>query len=274
MIKRKKILLGNKDIISRKIKDFQIDVQLNKTGRELVPNSYENTFDLLKQYKRERNNCRNFRIYGTIDSPFIECDNLTMCIFKNEPQISGTTPELSAYYINTVISKPLISENWECKNLFNKKKGKFLIELDSYIDSDYVYIYFADISPEYQNLFKIQLVYRYNTINIMGENVVQVVPYGSDEAILDIDGNVLLIDNDFDFFYNKHWVKQSIAINKIRQKKWIPDESTAICVQEIVYTGGTLSDVYPETEQQFIPGELFPVVEQLQMLTSTTIMSQ
>lgn len=254
MIKRKKILLGNKDVISRKIQDFSVDIHLNQTPREFVPNKYDNTFDLLRQYKKERNNCRNFRIYGVIDSPFIDCDNLQIDVLKNEPQIVAGVIDFGNDYIKTVQSKPLISNNWECKNLFNKKKGKFLVELDDYTDSDFVYFYFSDASVFCQNLFKRQLVYRYNTLNIMGERVVDLIPYGSDEAILDIDGNVILVNNDFDFFFNKHWIRDSITMNKIRKTKWIAEEETAFCVQDAFgnYTGWkqykNLEEIYEDNK--------------------------
>ena len=113
-------------------------------------------------------------------------------------------------YIKTIQTSSVISESWNPSNIFNKKKGKYLIELDNYNEYDSVYVFISGLPENYSNLFKFQLVYRYEIINLAGEKEVKLVPYGKDEAIVDINGEILPIVNDFNFFYNKHWVKKNI----------------------------------------------------------------
>ena len=62
MDERKKILLGDKDILTRKIKDFYLDINLSKDNKEILPQKYDNVFDVNKFYEQERNECRNFTI--------------------------------------------------------------------------------------------------------------------------------------------------------------------------------------------------------------------
>jgi hypothetical protein len=59
MDKRKKILLGNKDILSRTIQDFYIDINLSKDNREMLPYKYDNIFDITNFYNKERKECKD-----------------------------------------------------------------------------------------------------------------------------------------------------------------------------------------------------------------------
>jgi hypothetical protein len=238
MIERKKILIGNQDVKSRSLQDFYVNINLDRSVREFIPNTYENGFDLLKQYKKERNSCRNFRVYGIINSAFVDCDNLQLIVFKKYPETINSLILSSPDYIKTINTTPLISKDWTSTNIFNKKKGKFLLELDNYTKSDYVYIYINDMQG-YQNIFSQQLVFKYENLNSMYENQEIIIPYGTNEAYVDINGNIIEVNNDFDFFYNKHWVKKNITINKIRQKYWIGDESSAYCISNL--TSGNLN---------------------------------
>jgi len=226
MIRRKKILLGDKDIKSRENKDFDITINLNKTYREIVPYKKENVFNQISQYQSERDNCRNFRIYGTIESMYQDCDNFVIHIFKEKPNLTDLTATGTVNintingYLKTSKTYPSISNSWDSKNLFFKKKGKFLIELDDYYESDFIYLFFPEIYDTQENLFKRQLVYRYKTLNLKGEEIIKDISYGQQNSIVDIDGNIVEVDNDFDFFYNKHWIKEEIKLSYIRPTSW------------------------------------------------------
>lgn len=240
MIERKKILLGDKDVKSRSIQDFYVNVNLDRTVREFIPNKYENGFDLLSQYKKERNSCRNFRVYGIVDSAFIDCDDLEITIFNQYPITINSLIMTSPNYVKSIKTTPLNSKDWVSTNIFNKKKGKFLLELDNYTESDYIYFYINDLGS-YENIFSQQLVFKYENLNLMYENQEIIIPYGTNESFVDINGNIIEVNNDFDFFYNKHWVKKNITINKIREKYWIGDEESAYCISDIAQTDFNLS---------------------------------
>ena len=79
---KKKILLGEKDIMSRENEDLFLNINLNSTFSELRDNTYTNVFDIEKQFKKERNASRDFRIYGIIDSTTTDSDNLSLYIYS------------------------------------------------------------------------------------------------------------------------------------------------------------------------------------------------
>ena len=83
MDEKKKILLGDKDIMSKDNEDLFINLNLNKTFNEIRDEKYENVFDISKQFDKERNSSRDFRIYGIIDSTIIDCNNLKLYAYKS-----------------------------------------------------------------------------------------------------------------------------------------------------------------------------------------------
>jgi len=214
MEKIKKILHGDKDIINRKSEDFYLFIDLHRTAREFVPNKYDNVFNITDQYNKERNSCRNFRIYGQITSSDFDCTNLKLFVFKDIPNYSlyphfSTDPN----YLTETTTKPIVSNSWKYNNIFKKQVGKYLIEIDNFTETaDTVYIHIIDINPNAKNLYKCKLVYNYTTTDIFGNEITKTIPYGTDGSVVDINGNIIEVNNDFDFFYNKHWIKKNIDI--------------------------------------------------------------
>jgi len=227
---RKKILLGEKDIITRQNENFNIDINLTQSHREIIPYKFDNNFDLKKQYNIERNSCRNFRIYGTIESPFIDCDALFIHIFNKKPIIEDAIMSNNDGYIKSIAVTPVTSELFNTSNIFNKKKGKYLIELDKY-EYDKVFFFISGLeSDNYQNVYERQLVYRYETLNSLGENTLKLVPYGTENTVVDINGNILPVSNNFNFFYDKHWIKEDIKLTYKRLTHWVPFDP--ICISQ------------------------------------------
>lgn len=266
MLKRQKILLGKEDIKIRENEDFSIDINLSGNLREIVPYKKENNFNLAIQYAKERNNSRDFRIYGTIESIFEDCDNLIVHVFSKKPDVEGLEVEIQANanidtfegYMKTTKTSSVISNAWNPVNIFNKKKGKFLVELDHDIDGysdgelDFVYLYFPELNDDQENLFKRQLVYRYKTLNFQGEPSIELIPYGNTDIFIDIDGNYIDVQNDFDFFFNKHWIKENIKLNYSRSMYW--RHETGVCdsiVRDIKLIPYTDSSVCEDGERVY-----------------------
>lgn len=68
MKKIKKIVLGSTGFFGQENIDLYLDVNLNRNFNEVRPETYENDFDIKKQFDRERNESRDFVLYGLIDS--------------------------------------------------------------------------------------------------------------------------------------------------------------------------------------------------------------
>lgn len=209
MDSKKKILLGDSDIISKSNEDLILNIELTKTYSELRNDKYDNVFDVLKQYKKERNSSRSFRIYGIIDSNVADCNGITLEVYE-----SFTV----TYHHAGIVSIPIVTlENlvktitatqlpYGGYNIYGKKRAKYLIELDNYThDSCFIKIGANDNLYDEQ-IFTQQLVSRDSDGNV--------VDYGTQTVEINDDGSAFNIDNDFYFFYNKHWIKKNLILTK------------------------------------------------------------
>ena len=221
---RKKILLGNKDILSRELKDFYIDVNLSVDSKEIIPYKYDNVFDLTKFYEQERNGSRNFIIYGTIDSYSWDCNNLKISVYQS--------PDLrQENLLCTVNSENIVNNNMPFNNIYNKLRGKYIINSIPPTFTGYsVFLKIETVSPATYATYVIeqQLIFTTLTLTNTNEKIVEQLKYGLDEAVTDCDGNVIEVNNNFDFFYNKHWINKNLYfIND--SKMWIGNEDTKTC---------------------------------------------
>jgi hypothetical protein len=190
---KKKIVLGSKDILSKGVVDIFLNINLQQTFNQIKKDKYDNNFDVAEQFRKERNASRDFRIYGIVDSTAIDTDNLTIEIYKDAA--------LSQFFGNITTTPLVYSE----ENVFAKKRGKYLLELNNY-DSDVVYFRVLGDNVTYGNQVFEQRVVFYN---LQGE----FVEYGTQTVDIGLDSEGFIeIENDFPFFYNKHWIKRDFEI--------------------------------------------------------------
>lgn len=235
MDNKNKILLGNKDILSKNIKDVFLNISLNKNSKELCSQKYDNNFDLNTFYDKERNESRTFIIYGTIDSYVWDCDDLNIKIYQSK--------NLEQQNLLCETKTKPIDGNLIFKNIYNKNKGKYFCEIPTSFTGFSVYI---DIeTPETHYVDEQQLIYTTLTISNSGEKIVKKLPYGLNEVVIDCDGNFLEINNNFDFFYNKHWIRKNINIFDNRTK-WIPDIQSSYCetIKDPIFNGRKVSGIF------------------------------
>jgi hypothetical protein len=187
---KKKILLGDTDIISRDNEDLFIDINLNRTFSEYKKEKFDNDFDLQKQFDDERNASRDFNVYGFVQATYVNCHNLSYDVWAD----SGLTiPVLNFLPVSSV------SYN-SAPNVFNKLPGRYNFSLTNYTGKS-IFIRFSAASNK---AFEQQLIF----YDASGE----FVPYGTQTVEIDNDLNTVDINNDFPFFYNKHWVKKNIYL--------------------------------------------------------------
>jgi hypothetical protein len=203
---KKKIVLATEDIIAKKLEDIYINVNLQQRFNLIKRDRYNNNFDLAEQFRKERNASRSFRIYGIIDSPVIDCDNLTIKVFSNSSESSGF--QVLTNQVSIINSQPL---GFGDKNVFGKKRGKYIIELDNYKISDIIYLEIAGDGVTYaRTVVEQKLVFKDVDGNF--------VEYGTNTVDFGIDGGFDVIQNDFPFFYNKHWIKNNFQVNKVLKR--------------------------------------------------------
>ena len=89
-------------------------------------------------------------MYGIIDSAQYDCDNLTLDIHS-----SGSAN--SSNIITSVTSAPI---GFGDKNVFGKMRGRYIIELDEYEDSNSIFINFPPGLTSFQEqTIEVQLVF-------------------------------------------------------------------------------------------------------------------
>lgn len=204
MDERKKIVLATEDIIAKNIEDIYINVNLQQKFNILKKEKFDNNFDLAEQFRRERNASRDFRIYGIIDSKIIDSDNVTIKVYSEEGTVGGF--KVYGGLVKTVTSQPI---GFGDKNVFGKMRGKYLIELNNYKVSDTVYLEIVGDGVTYaRTIVERPLVYK----SADGD----FVEYGTNTVDIGLNGEFVTINNDFPFFYNKHWVKTNFQVEEVK----------------------------------------------------------
>lgn len=235
MKNKKKILLGEKDIIAKSNEDIFINLELSSTFAELRNDKFNNEFDVADQFKKERNASRDFRIYGTIDSTITDCDNLPIYAFAFSYSGTGSNSGVThlSNFIKSITSTNLVYDGF---NAFGKKKGKYLLELTGYTH-DFVYLSIPSNNLTYKNqYYSQQLIFHDADGNFMD--------YGTKTIEVDSNGNAIEINNDFYFMYNKHWIKKELEI--IEEKPTI-----------VSFSASSLADFVLESNT---PNSIFSVV--------------
>lgn len=228
---QRKILLESEDLISDSNVDLFINVNLNRNYHFIKEEQFENTFDVAQQFNEERNNSRNFFLYGMLDSVADLGNNPIIDLYKETtpPQ----TNNVNTFSIQTLDDKNHISlsngaqldfveeiptENitYEQGNLFGIERKKYSVFLENYSASsqEAVYLFLKGNSDDPDRkevipnqIFRQQLVFR----NDDGE----FIDYGTDTQSVRNDGSRFTVFNDFPFFYGTHWIKKNIEIEKL-----------------------------------------------------------
>lgn len=182
-----KILLNSLQNAGAEDTDIYLNVDLNYTFDILAKERYDNNFDLARQFERERDISRNFRLYGEIASTVIDCNDLTIRLFSDEE------------YSNEIGQVQTSSVSYGTNNVYGKKKGKYLIELDNY-EFDVIYMQIDSDDFYYSDQQWSQRLVFYDSDG-------EFVSYGSETADVNAQGVLTVIENDFPFFFHKHWVR-------------------------------------------------------------------
>lgn len=192
-----KILLPDQKGLTSENVDLFLNLDLNVHFSEFKKERFDNDFDLAAQFIKERNESRDFVIYGEIDSTVVDCNDLQIRVYSN----SGHTNLL------TIINSTKLS--YDTDNVFGKRKGKYYVKLRNYKhDSVYFKILSNNFSYKDQKWSQ-KLVFRDVDNNF--------VPYGTETVDINADGDTTQINNDFPFFFNKHWVR--LNYNIIEEKR-------------------------------------------------------
>jgi len=156
MIDKRQILLPSKDVITRGKEDLYINVDLDKAYNEIKAFKYNNVFDIGKMFENERNESRNFFVYGSVDSVFTNCDELELDIYfpVNDIDVQDENAGVSfirdrslielsngviLQYFDTIVTG---KASYGSGNIFGNKKGVYSIALENF-NRKYVYVVYS-----------------------------------------------------------------------------------------------------------------------------------
>lgn len=221
---KKQILLPKSSFALANDEDVFISFQLNRTVSEIKNEKIDNVFNITQQYDTERQASLKFCVFGLVESKFYDTNNFIIdvndsdSLILNLPKISNDCITGKTISVKTFELTP---NSRMSRNLYGKPKSAYSIlfeinknELDK-LDSDIInsggtpktkFLEFKIIDNN-KNLFFTQTV-PYLFYDLDGNSV----KFGSQTADVDEDGNIIEIDNDFPFLYDRHWIKQYFNI--------------------------------------------------------------
>ena len=214
-----KIILGTKKFAGNQNTDEFIDIELNREIETLKIDSLNNTFDFQDQFIKERNNSLNFCLYGMVESRYGQCDDLSMKIsIRDTNPNSNSTPSIiytqinfsatTSGYSETIHTKSLSFNNELTKNIYGTNKGCyfFYFQLDkfehNFNTNKSIYIEIFEPFKEMYGNFSIPFLF-FNE----DESLVE---FGTETAEYNANNQIETINNNFPFFYDKHWIKFNI----------------------------------------------------------------
>lgn len=246
MDSRKKILLGIKDVVPKLNEDNYIFIDLQRNYREVWPNRYYNDFDVFDQFAKERNDSRDFIFYGIVDSNKEDADNIPYSIWflnaSGQTVYKKTRPTPTS---NTYETYQLSDDEFGgYRNIFGFKRGQYKFELSreefyQYSSMTTAMILFSGSSTPV-NAFKRQFVYYEDFLNIDGYYEKKPIAYGTRTVETNADGSLFEVNNDFPFFYGKHWIKTNFNI----QSKISLSETEMPYISVGIDAGGVLASEF------------------------------
>ena len=217
---KKQILLPRSSFALANDEDVFINLQLNKTFSDIKNEKINNVFNITEQYNKERQASLKFCIYGLVESRFGNTGNLILDIEESNgltfhlPKISSDN--ISNKKISIKTFELTLDSNGMSRNLYGKTKSaySFLFEIDrnELIAQDELIrsnggipktrtVNFSIIDTE-KNVFFIKNI-PYLFYDLEGN----IVNFGTQTSDIDEEGNTIELNNDFDFFYDRHWIR-------------------------------------------------------------------
>jgi len=223
----KEILIGDKKFVGSQKTDEYIEIELSREIETLKIDSLINEFDFQEQFLKERRESYKFCVYGIVESRYGHCDGVPIHIKIGDttqtpmsnwdiiytPQnFSGATTG----YSNTILSKQLSNNGILTKNVYGTNKGCFFFHFE--LNKDLLTkdnsgilknksIYFQVFDPSRE-------LYLEDSFPILffDEGGAQ-IEFGTETADFNVNNEIIEINNNFPFFYDKHWVKHNLELN-------------------------------------------------------------
>jgi len=209
-----KIVLGKKDVFPYENNDTFVNLELSRDSDELVNEIINNNFNLNDQFIKERERSLKFCVYGICEANFANTENTNIQISTNHldsiyaPKFSTNIEPKAFHNIKTV---PLSYNGRLSKNIFLNKKSSyyFIFELSP--------IRINNLGETKELILKIRndrdKVYANIKIPFLHYNSEGVkIPFGTETVEIDLNGNQTIVDNDYKFLYDTHWIRADLNL--------------------------------------------------------------
>ena len=217
---KRNILLPKNSFALADDEDTFISIQLNRTITDIKNEKIDNVFNLNQQYNTERQNSLKFCIFGLVESRFVDTENIIIEVKESNgltlstPKIANDSISGKVLYIKTF---ELTKNSGMSKNIYTNDKSAYSIlfeisqeELDSN-DANWREngatprtrtIIFTIFDDERKIYFIKEVPYLFYDLD--GNRI----SFGNQTSDIDDSGNIIEINNDFNFLYDRHWIKQ------------------------------------------------------------------
>jgi len=241
---KRKILLGTKDVLPRVNKDLYINLEIYNSADELQTEIINNDFNLREQFNKERRQSLKFCLYGTMDSIYSDLENLELSIKTNHEDLLYVPRIEAGAQASTEVktfTKSLSHESGLSKNIFKKKKSSFyfMFELSPGIKNyGETKVLILDIKDSKKNVYAILEI---PFLFFDSDN--NLVEFGTDTVDLDLNGNEQVIENDYPFLYDTHWIKREFNIPRPLYISFIRSEKDRLNNLTVKESGGVVNFV-------------------------------
>ena len=217
-----KQLLPSERFVNAKNIALYINSELTGEKNILKPDRADNLFDFSIKFEEERNNSSKFCLYGKVESKWSDSTNLKIDFRIGDSTTNvgtGSTSNNYPFWLYdkdsgvsatswSFVSKPLDLSNGDLsKNIYGKKKAQYFfpfeLDLNSITNSNKsIFIKIKDIVVGAFCEKEFPFLYFNEDGNIL--------EYGNETAEILDDGNIIEINNNYPFFYDRHWIRREI----------------------------------------------------------------
>ncbi len=217
-----KNLLTSKRYFNAKKEDQFINNELVSETNLLKPQSAKNIFDFNLKFEEERNASFKFCLYGPIESKWGDCENLKIDFYIGDSSFNEDA-DLNVKYVfwsydkstnQSGFSTSLLTRTLDgtqngslSRNLYGKRKGNYFypFELDINLITPTSKSIFLKILDPLKNLYDdLEIPFLY--FDEEGE----ILRFGQETAEILDSGEIIEINNNYPFFYDRHWIRREI----------------------------------------------------------------
>lgn len=214
-----KQLLPNKRYVNAKNINLYIDSELRGEKNIIVPEKTENVFDFLLKFEQERNESYKFCFYGLVESKWGDCNDIRVDFsIKDSSTNLIKNPDTYFWFYDkssgtsgfTWFTKTMSLDSVDgelSKNIYGKKKGHYFFpfEIDINTLSKTNKSLFVKIDDTIKDLY---VIHEFPFLFFDDDGII--VEYGSETAIIQDDGTIIELNNNYPFFYDRHWVRREL----------------------------------------------------------------